>query len=102
MNNFPLFTAVIIQESDNIESHMFFPLESFHNQSPGIPCSENKDPFVQSAVAFWHYNKNNYQECLQLLKRLAKNKAAHPDLVAFAESCFKPLEEDDKKKKKKR
>lgn len=43
-----------------------------------------RQPFVQAAMAYYHYDRGKAQETILLLKRLAEKKAGYPELLSYA------------------
>lgn len=56
--------------------------------------SESRDPVVQAALAFWHYESGNHQEALQRLRRLAGEEGAPDSLVTYAREQAARIEDN--------
>ncbi|NRA96148.1 MAG: tetratricopeptide repeat protein [Planctomycetes bacterium] len=53
-----------------------------------------RQPFVQAAMAYYHYDRGKPQETLQLLKRLADKKVGYPELLSYAKQIVGQVSEN--------
>ncbi|MAB90774.1 MAG: hypothetical protein CMJ90_15145 [Planctomycetes bacterium] len=53
-----------------------------------------REPFVQAAMAYYHYDRGKAQETLQLLKRLVDKKAGYPELLSYASQIIAQVSEN--------